>query len=58
MPHETVDMPVFFYIDTAFLEDPFMTTANTITLNYTFFRSRSGEPDVMMYPTAPEGSAR
>ena len=34
---ETVDMPVFFYIDPDFLKDPNMTGIGTITLNYTFF---------------------
>ena len=34
---ETVDMPVFFYIDPEFLMDPNMKGIDTITLNYTFF---------------------
>lgn len=34
---ETVDMPVFFYIDPDFLKDPNMKGIETITLNYTFF---------------------
>lgn len=34
---ETVDMPVFFYIDPEFLKDPNMSKIDTITLNYTFF---------------------
>lgn len=34
---ETVDMPVFFYIDPEFLQDPNMKGIDTITLNYTFF---------------------
>lgn len=34
---ETVDMPVFFYIDPAFVEDPNMKGIETVTLNYTFF---------------------
>ena len=34
---ETVDMPVFFYIDPEFLRDPTMKGIETITLNYTFF---------------------
>ena len=34
---ETVDMPVFFYIDPEFLRDPNMKGIDTITLNYTFF---------------------
>lgn len=34
---ETVDMPVFFYIDPDFVTDPNMKGIETITLNYTFF---------------------
>lgn len=34
---ETVDMPVFFYIDPEFVNDPNMRNIETITLNYTFF---------------------
>lgn len=34
---ETVDMPVFFYIDPEFSRDPNMKGIETITLNYTFF---------------------
>ncbi|KXL42961.1 hypothetical protein M433DRAFT_58977 [Acidomyces richmondensis BFW] len=37
---ETVDMPVFFYIDPDFLKDPNMKGIDTITLNYTFFKAR------------------
>ena len=34
---ETVDMPVFFFIDPDFVKDPAMKGIDTITLNYTFF---------------------
>ena len=37
--HEKVDMPVVFYVDPAFGDDPEMTGVSTITLGYTFFRS-------------------
>ena len=36
-------MPVFFYIDPEFDEDPAMAKVNTITLSYTFFESKEGE---------------
>jgi len=39
---ETVDMPVFFYIDPEFLKDPNMKGIETITLNYTFFSKSNG----------------
>lgn len=41
-PHEEVDMPVFFYIDPEFMEDPKMEFIDTITLSYTFFEVRDG----------------
>jgi cytochrome c oxidase assembly protein subunit 11 len=34
---ETVDMPVFFYIDPDFVNDPAMTNIEQVTLSYTFF---------------------
>lgn len=34
---EEVDMPVFFFIDPDFLEDPQMSGIETVTLSYTFF---------------------
>lgn len=41
-PHEQVDMPVFFYIDPEFVEDPKMETLETLTLSYTFFEAKPG----------------
>lgn len=37
-----VDMPVFFYIDPEFANDPKMELVDTITLSYTFFESKDG----------------
>jgi cytochrome c oxidase assembly protein subunit 11 len=34
---ESVDMPVFFFIDPDFVKDPAMKGIDTITLSYTFF---------------------
>jgi cytochrome c oxidase assembly protein subunit 11 len=35
-------MPVFFYIDPDYIDDPFLKNCNEITLSYTFFESRPG----------------
>lgn len=37
-----VDMPVFFYIDPEFAEDPKMEFVDTLTLSYTFFEAKDG----------------
>ncbi|KZF20004.1 hypothetical protein L228DRAFT_233427 [Xylona heveae TC161] len=39
---ETVDMPVFFFIDPEFVKDPNMKGIDTITLSYTFFNPTHG----------------
>jgi cytochrome c oxidase assembly protein subunit 11 len=41
-PQEEVDMPVFFYIDPDFCDDPFLEKIDTITLSYTFFEAKPG----------------
>jgi cytochrome c oxidase assembly protein subunit 11 len=38
---ETVDMPVFFYLDPDLLKDVNMRGVETVTLNYTFFSKLS-----------------
>ncbi|CAG8956106.1 hypothetical protein HYFRA_00011891 [Hymenoscyphus fraxineus] len=38
--NETVDMPVFFYIDPDFVNDPSMKGIEQVTLSYTFFKAR------------------
>lgn len=35
-------MPVFFYIDPEFADDPKMEFVDTITLSYTFFEAKPG----------------
>eukprot|EP00048_Salpingoeca_helianthica_P021122 m.10494 g.10494 ORF g.10494 m.10494 type:complete len:248 (-) comp5613_c1_seq1:25-768(-) len=39
-PHEEVDMPVFFYLDPEFAEDPALARVEEITLSYTFFKAQ------------------
>ncbi|XP_063228071.1 cytochrome c oxidase assembly protein COX11, mitochondrial [Bacillus rossius redtenbacheri] len=41
-PAEQVDMPVFFYIDPEFAEDPKMESVDDIMLSYTFFEAKEG----------------
>lgn len=36
-PHELVEMPVFFYIDRDFLNDPMVSWLDEVIVNYTFF---------------------
>lgn len=36
-PHECIEMPILFYIDSDFTKDPKMKDIDTITLSYTFF---------------------
>lgn len=39
LPGETVDMPVFFFIDPEIMEDPQLRHVNSVTLSYTFFQT-------------------
>lgn len=41
-PHEEVDMPVFFYLDPEYAEDPILENVNDIYLSYTFFEAKEG----------------
>ncbi|TMW65035.1 hypothetical protein Poli38472_009202 [Pythium oligandrum] len=38
-PNEEIDMPVFFFIDPEFCDDPSMSGVTNITLSYTFFKT-------------------
>ena len=38
-------MPVFFFIDPEFLNDPAMESVNLITLSYTFFKTGEEEEE-------------
>lgn len=44
-PGETVNMPVLFYIDPKFADDPNMDDVQSLTLSYTFYRADSTELD-------------
>lgn len=45
LPGETVDMPVFFYVDPDFEDDANLSRCNHITLSYTFFRTDVEDDD-------------
>jgi cytochrome c oxidase assembly protein subunit 11 len=53
---ETVDMPVFFFIDPEFTKDPAMRNIDTITLSYTFFKARYDDNGVLTTVPLPEGT--
>ena len=40
-PNQVIDMPVSFFIDPDMMNDPNLDDVTTITLSYTFFRSRT-----------------
>lgn len=44
--HESIDMPVFFFIEKDFLDDPKMDGIDTITLSYTFFTVEESNQDI------------
>ncbi|KAI2631699.1 amine oxidase [Xylaria nigripes] len=48
---ETVDMPVFFYLDPDMLHDLNMRGINEVTLNYTFFRAKYDNNGNKYFPT-------
>lgn len=37
--NEEIDMPVFFFIDPSFADDPYLESTDKITLSYTFFKT-------------------
>ena len=45
LPGETVDMPVFFFIDPEIVDDPQLRHVNNVTLSYTFFQTDADYDD-------------
>ena len=45
LPGETVDMPVFFFIDPEILKDPQVSYVRSVTLSYTFFQTDEDDDD-------------
>jgi len=51
-PHQTVDLPVQFYIDPDIADDPNLKDVHTITLSYTFFHAKDPNlPDILGLPS-------
>jgi len=48
-PREEIDMPIFFYVDPEFADDPSMADVREITLSYTFFRTGKLDPTTGEY---------
>lgn len=40
-------MPVFFFVDPAFAEDPYLTSCDKLTLSYTFFKTGDEEMEML-----------
>jgi len=43
-PGETMDFPVVFYVDSALAKDRTLEDLSSITLSYTYFTSKNGQP--------------
>ena len=41
-PQEEVDLPVFFYIDPEYTNDPRLESVDNIVLSYTFYEAKKG----------------
>ena len=46
LPGETVDMPVFFFIDPEIIHDPQVSYVRSVTLSYTFFPTDEDDEDI------------
>ncbi|PKS12230.1 hypothetical protein jhhlp_001529 [Lomentospora prolificans] len=55
---ETVDMPVFFYLDPDLLNDFNMRNVKTVTLNYTFFKARYDNNGKFVAPASGSPAAK
>jgi cytochrome c oxidase assembly protein subunit 11 len=54
-PHQSVDMPVSFYIDPAIVDDPDARRIEEITLSYTFFRTEPTDKAATVAPNERSG---
>lgn len=54
--HEEIDMPIFFFVDPEFVDDPAMDAVNHITLSYTFFKTGDEEKRPVIKSAPKENS--
>ncbi|RZK97237.1 MAG: cytochrome c oxidase assembly protein [Methylobacterium sp.] len=54
-PGETMDFPVVFYIDPAVRQDSNTDHLSEMTLSYTYFASKNGQPTAALAPTGGTG---
>lgn len=55
-PHESVEMPVTFFVDPKIVDDDDTKTIDEITLSYTFYRSENGSGVAVAPPAGNSGS--
>ena len=53
-PGQTMDFPVVFYVDPALAKDRSLDGLSSITLSYTYFASRNGEPTAAVDGARPK----
>jgi cytochrome c oxidase assembly protein subunit 11 len=52
-PGRRMDMPVYFFVDPRFADDPEMADVSTITLSYTFFPVKNPQTTQLSLPRVP-----
>jgi cytochrome c oxidase assembly protein subunit 11 len=52
-PHQTAEMPVVFFLDPALEKDDTMSGIDEVTLSYTFYPARDGQPLAQATGTVP-----
>lgn len=55
-PHQSVEMPVTFFVDPKIVDDDDTKTIDEITLSYTFYRSENGSGVAVAPPAGNSGS--
>lgn len=55
-PGETIDFPVVFYVEPTLAKDKTLAALSSITLSYTYFASRNGQPVASLEAGAPRSN--